>query len=197
MTDSPTARRRAGLGEPRVVEEARLGLAPELRRGRGARRRPARWRPARLPVAAASHLGPPVQFSTFRTPHATTLGSTPDGNGLHGYNENITFRGMTLAGNVPLKIKAWVNTTGVIKNILFENITLLNAVRQPSTTVRQRGSRAEGTDRRLYLRRGQLLLRRGHQAWHDRPADALRGGHGGGLSYPRRSLARSQTASAG
>merc|ERR550537_1149691 len=39
-----------------------------------------------------------VENCTVGDGHGITLGSTPDGNGLHGYNENITFKGITLHG---------------------------------------------------------------------------------------------------
>merc|ERR1712232_295957 len=61
--------------------------------------------------------------------HGVTLGSTPDCNGCFGYTENITFRGIRLHGDAPLKIKTWANTTGVIKNVLFEDVTLVNGAR--------------------------------------------------------------------
>jgi len=65
-----------------------------------------------------------VENVTVGDGHGVDLGSTPDCNGCIGYTENITFRNVRLSGDAPLKIKTWPNTTGVIKNVLFEDIVL-------------------------------------------------------------------------
>ena len=51
----------------------------------------------------------------------------PDGNGLHGFITNVTFRNITMKGNAPVKIKSWGNTTGEVSNILYEDVTLEGA----------------------------------------------------------------------
>merc|ERR1712060_392174 len=68
-----------------------------------------------------------VENVTVGDGHGVSLGSTPDCNGCYGYTENVTFRNVRLQGNAPLSIRTWANTTGVIRNVLFEDITLAGA----------------------------------------------------------------------
>ena len=68
-----------------------------------------------------------VENIVFKNGHGATIGSVPDGNGLHGYISNVTFRNITMEGNAPVKIKSWPNTTGEVSNILYEDVTLLGA----------------------------------------------------------------------
>lgn len=59
--------------------------------------------------------------------HGISIGTTPDCTGCYCYTDNVTFRNMEMHGNAPFKIKTWANTTGVIKNILLEDVTLNGA----------------------------------------------------------------------
>jgi hypothetical protein len=68
-----------------------------------------------------------VENVVFYDGHGATIGSVPDGNGLRGFITNVTFRNITMKGNAPVKIKSWPNTTGEVSNILYEDVTLVNA----------------------------------------------------------------------
>lgn len=68
-----------------------------------------------------------VENVIFKDGHGASIGSIPDCSGCHGVVTNVTFRNITMGGNAPMKIKWWPNTTGLISNILYEDVVLANA----------------------------------------------------------------------
>ena len=52
-----------------------------------------------------------IENVVFQDGHGASIGSIPDCSGCHGVVTNITFRNLTFAGDAPMKIKWWANTT--------------------------------------------------------------------------------------
>ena len=52
-----------------------------------------------------------IENVVFQDGHGASIGSIPDCSGCHGVVTNISFRNLTFAGDAPMKIKWWANTT--------------------------------------------------------------------------------------
>ena len=81
-----------------------------------------------------------VENVYFTDGHGASIGSIPDCDGCHGHVSGVVFRNCTFGGNAPMKIKVWHNTTGEVRDVLFEDITLNNASQAVSISANYGGT---------------------------------------------------------